>query len=116
MILTRRWATHCFSQFVVLDENGTVGIGGIRPTTTDDVGEVGYMFAPQVWGKGYASEAVTAWTDWAFQTLHLHAIIAEHVTNPASIQSVYSKMVIILPAVMRTRVTCVEKSLECARF
>ena len=46
---------------------------------------LGYVLAPEVWGKGYASEAVTAVVDAAFSLTHcveIHASV--RVENPAS--------------------------------
>lgn len=39
-------------------------------------GEVGYVFAPQFHGQGYATEAVAALLDLAFSGLGLHRVVA----------------------------------------
>lgn len=39
--------------------------------------EIGWVFNPEVHGKGFASEAATAMLDLAFGTLGLHRVIAE---------------------------------------
>jgi [ribosomal protein S5]-alanine N-acetyltransferase len=38
--------------------------------------ELGYMIAPDHWGKGYVSEAVKTLLDFAFNTLNFHSIEA----------------------------------------
>jgi RimJ/RimL family protein N-acetyltransferase len=46
---------------------------------------LGYALAPEVWGKGLASEAVAAVLDAAFQLTHAVEVDASaHVENPAS--------------------------------
>ncbi len=39
--------------------------------------EVGYTLLPAQWGKGYASEAVTALLDWGFEHLALNRVEAD---------------------------------------
>jgi RimJ/RimL family protein N-acetyltransferase len=47
--------------------------------------EVGWRFAPAVWGKGYATEGATAALDQAFTTLGLDRVCSvPQVGNPAS--------------------------------
>ena len=44
-----------------------------------------YMFARDSWGQGYATEAMTAVLDFAFEKLEVEKITADHfATNPAS--------------------------------
>lgn len=38
--------------------------------------EIGYTLARAYHGKGYATEAVTCWLNYAFQAFHLHRVIA----------------------------------------
>ncbi len=38
--------------------------------------ELGYMLAPEHWGKGYATEAINTLVDYAFTTLQFHSIEA----------------------------------------
>ncbi len=47
--------------------------------------EIGYTFASEHWGNGYAVEAVTALVDWLFDSLGVHRISAmTHPENHAS--------------------------------
>lgn len=49
--------------------------------------EVGWIFAPQHWGKGFATEAGRASIEWAFQVLGAdHVISLIHPDNVASIK------------------------------
>jgi ribosomal-protein-alanine N-acetyltransferase len=83
------WVIDGNREFVAceLESRKPVGIGGIRPTTELNVGEIGYVFLPEWWGMGFATEAIEAWTRWAFEELSLVRIIAEGVENPASVRA-----------------------------
>jgi ribosomal-protein-alanine N-acetyltransferase len=64
---------------IVLDGNaaGVVGLGsitwGFRAWRIDRA-ELGYWIGIPHWGQGYMTEAATAATKWAFETLGLHKI------------------------------------------
>ena len=82
------WTQGGFSQFLVIEreQESVTGLGGIRPTSTPNVGEIGYVFSPDWWGKGIASEAIELWVKWGFEELELAAIVAIGVENPASVR------------------------------
>ena len=47
--------------------------------------EIGYWIGVSAWGKGFATEAARALTDYAFAELRLHRVQGRHLTrNPAS--------------------------------
>lgn len=47
--------------------------------------EVGWTFARPAWGHGFATEAATAWRDWAFDVLGVQALVSGvHVDNARS--------------------------------
>lgn len=47
--------------------------------------EVGWVLTRDVWGRGYATEAATAWRDWAFDELGADELISViHVDNARS--------------------------------
>jgi ribosomal-protein-alanine N-acetyltransferase len=83
------WVIDGNREFVVCERQtgAAVGIGGIRPTAELNVGEIGYVFLPRWWGMGFATEAIEAWTRWAFEALSLTRIVAEGVENPASVRA-----------------------------
>ncbi|MFD0419678.1 GNAT family N-acetyltransferase [Streptomyces sp. NPDC127108] len=72
------WATEEYVSFVVEEEHGGEGHGGGRrlvanvavkaPRNSTGVGEVGYWTVAAARGRGVASRAVDALTDWAFGT------------------------------------------------
>lgn len=64
-----------------------IGDIGFKGKPDHDVVEVGYGIYPDAQNKGYATEAVQALVDWAFQTGQVNKIIAECLkTNHASIR------------------------------
>ena len=64
-------------------------VGNVRLGITDlenGEGILGYAVVPEYWGQGYASEAVKAITDFAFNTLFMHRVYAVvDIENLASI-------------------------------
>ncbi|KAL3467574.1 GNAT domain-containing protein [Aspergillus heterothallicus] len=79
-------------------EDRIVAQAGIKKGKSEVTGaerfEIGYMFVPAVWGKGYASEAVKGMVQWWFSvypevgrggiTEGVYSIVAK--TNPASLR------------------------------
>jgi RimJ/RimL family protein N-acetyltransferase len=58
---------------------------GDRQAFGDDAIRLGYYFAPEEWGRGYATEAVQAVVDGVFMLTGTKAIVADsRVVNPAS--------------------------------
>lgn len=55
------------------------------PNEVDGVAEIGYMIAPEQWGEGYATDALTAICGYAFDERRLHKVYANcYATNPGS--------------------------------
>lgn len=54
-----------------------IGNAGIRREKIDDrEAEIGYEFAPDVWGRGYATEAASAVAAYGFNELGVHRVSA----------------------------------------
>jgi len=75
--------------FALATESEAIGCIGLR--LGEDVhrrtAELGYWLAEPYWGRGLMTDAVTAFTEWAFRELDLVRIYAEpFATNPASIR------------------------------
>jgi RimJ/RimL family protein N-acetyltransferase len=62
-----------------------IGWSGIQPLEDSGETEVGYAFARQHWGRGYATEAAAAWLSYGFERVGLARIVA--VANPANTAS-----------------------------
>lgn len=61
------------------------GMIGLSPEPGAATAELGYWFAPEVWGLGYATEAGRAVIDFGFGALGLPFLVSGHfVRNPAS--------------------------------
>lgn len=71
--------------FMITLPNGTI-IGACGVSVLDDpLPELGYWLGTDFWGKGYATEAVRAVIDYAFEELMHDGLQAgARVTNPAS--------------------------------
>lgn len=62
---------------------GTIGFMWYQ--SDNNSAEVGYSLSRAYWNLGIMTEALTALLDFAFDTLHLHRVEAQHeVDNPAS--------------------------------
>ena len=83
--LQNHWDLHQFGQCAVFEKSSKKLIGLCGLHYSDDGIEISYMFFPEFWGKGFASEAVLASVDYAFNTLKIESIIA--ITQEANIKS-----------------------------
>ncbi len=69
--------------FVVMHAGQPIGMCAVEPCATD--AEIGYWLGVPYWGKGYATEAVRAVIDHAFEALgHPELQAGARVSNPAS--------------------------------
>jgi RimJ/RimL family protein N-acetyltransferase len=67
-------------QFAVTysEQQRLIGNCGIRMESHGDTeADIGYEFAPDFWGKGYATEAAQAIVSFGFRELKLHRIWAQ---------------------------------------
>ncbi|EHR59834.1 GNAT family N-acetyltransferase [Saccharomonospora cyanea] len=72
---------------VVRNEDGAVVGDVILDITSVEAAtvEIGWVFSPDVAGRGYATEAARALRDYAFETLNAHRVVAHlHPDNTAS--------------------------------
>lgn len=66
----------CFA--IIADGHCVGGIGLERLTDVHRLsGELGYWLGVDYWGRGIATEAIVAVTDWAFTTLNLKRVFAQ---------------------------------------
>jgi [ribosomal protein S5]-alanine N-acetyltransferase len=91
-------------------------VGGIGIALQDDVsrrsGELGYWLGRAHWGRGIATAAVRATTDWAFETFDLCRIYAGVFEgNPAS-ERVLAKAGYVLEGRLRKSVTKDGKTID----
>ena len=83
-----------FQLAVTLQETGQlIGNCGIRKESADvRVASIGYEFAPDHWGRGYASEAARAVVDYGFRVLGMHRIWADCVADNTGSAHVLEKL------------------------
>lgn len=72
----------CFSPVVLKETHAFIGFVGLSrpgyavPLPFDPCIEIGWRLAKEFWGRGYASEAATAWLRFGFETLSLDEIVS----------------------------------------
>lgn len=76
---------------VFLPDGERVGDLCFKGLSSDGVVEIGYGFIPEHWGKGYATEAVGAMTEWALKQPGVKFVEAETDENNIASQKVLKK-------------------------
>ncbi len=70
-----------------------IGNAGVRmPYADARQGEIGYEFAPEHWGQGYATEAAGAMLRYGFEVLRLHRVQANCVAENVASARVLEKL------------------------
>lgn len=80
---------HGFSKWLIYDRDSEVAMGDSGLLVLDDYGwvDLGFRFAQPYWGKGFATEAASAWVHAAFNEFRLTRLGAfVHPNNHASIR------------------------------
>jgi RimJ/RimL family protein N-acetyltransferase len=87
MTMFGAWRANGYSMFSVLERDTGRWVGRCGPWCPPEWPgtEVGYTFARDTWGRGYATEAAAAAIDWAVTTLGWSDII--QTIDPANIGS-----------------------------
>lgn len=81
----RHWQEHGYGRWAIEAEGNTIGFGGPTYSEAFDAINLSYHLSPEAWGKGYASELVTAAIALALGKLEAEQIIGlARVANPAS--------------------------------
>ena len=71
--------------FAITLDGEAIGAIGLDVQPDHDRGEIGYWLGLPYWGRGYMTEAAHAVLGWAFESLRVHRVFAQHFTrNPAS--------------------------------
>ncbi|HAT9133953.1 TPA: GNAT family N-acetyltransferase [Legionella pneumophila subsp. pneumophila] len=83
--LQNHWELHQFGLWTVYEKNSNLVAGLCGLHNSEDGIEISYMFFPQFWGQGFASEAVFASIDNGFNTIKIDEIIA--ITQKANLKS-----------------------------
>ena len=85
-----KYQKYSLGYFLVLDKISTkvLGQAALMPDEIDGKNyyEIGYIFKPENWHKGYATECALALADYAFKTLGCNEVIFE--IKPDNIQSI----------------------------
>jgi RimJ/RimL family protein N-acetyltransferase len=85
------YAEHGFCDFIVEDKLSRrfMGRAGLHRMDDDEV-DVGYLFMPQFWCQGFATEALRGLLRWARETLAKDAIPAGRIIGFAPVEHVAS--------------------------
>ncbi len=90
-LLISRSSTDLAQYWFLLDKNsenliGTFGLHSLHRVRLSV--EIGYGISPKYWGNGFFQEAATSITQYAFETLNIHRIVAKtSAKNIASIKA-----------------------------
>ncbi|NYZ64187.1 GNAT family N-acetyltransferase [Luteimonas deserti] len=81
------WLVQGFAMFSVIDTATGRWLGQSGPWRPEGWpgNEIGFVFHPDAWGRGYAREATAAAMDWAFDHLGWDAVI--HCIEPGNVAS-----------------------------
>jgi ribosomal-protein-alanine N-acetyltransferase len=77
---------YSFWAVVERDSGALIGDAGLYRTPAGEV-ELGYTLGADWWGRGYATEAASAWLSCAFGTLGIHEVVA--LAEPANVASMH---------------------------
>jgi RimJ/RimL family protein N-acetyltransferase len=100
--------------FVITQGETLIGACGIDPR--EEAPELGYWLGTRYWGRGYATEAVRAVIDYAFDDLEHEALQSgARVSNPAS-RRVLEKCAFQWTAVRLTRIRAINSAAPVDRF
>jgi ribosomal-protein-alanine N-acetyltransferase len=80
---------HGFSKWIIIDRGSGLAIGDSGLLVMEEYGwiDLGYRFAQNSWGKGFATEAASAWVGAAFERFHMDLLGAfVHPENLASVR------------------------------
>jgi RimJ/RimL family protein N-acetyltransferase len=100
---------------ITLADKTPIGICGLKPARSG-APEIGYWLGVPYWGKGYATEAVRALIDHAFEDLRLDRLEADaRVSNPAS-RRILEKCGFQWSGVMLRRVRAIASAAPVDRF
>jgi len=79
---------HGYSFWAVIERSSgaLIGDAGLYRTPTGEV-ELGYTLGLQWWGRGYATEAASAWLECAFSSLGIFEVVA--LAEPANVASLH---------------------------
>jgi RimJ/RimL family protein N-acetyltransferase len=87
MAMAGAWHLQGFAMFSVIEKASGRWIGRVGPWFPElwPGTEIGWTLARDTWGRGYATEAATIATDWAFDHLGWTEVI--HSIDPANVAS-----------------------------
>jgi ribosomal-protein-alanine N-acetyltransferase len=88
------WAERGLGMFGVRErgKDAPVGWAGLQPVDGFDEIEVGYAFAKDAWGRGYATETARAVVRWGFEEHKLERIVAIAYEENAGSRRVMDKL------------------------
>jgi RimJ/RimL family protein N-acetyltransferase len=85
----QQWRERSYGPFAIFEKGSRqlIGRGGLFWIQSLGQVEINYMFEPSVWGRGYATEAASAFLDFGFGQHGLQVMVAT--TNPSNAASAH---------------------------
>ncbi len=84
----RQWYAAWFIELPTGERIGELCFKGV---SADGATEIGYGILPEFWGRGYATEAIRAVTEWALSVPNVNCITAETEEDNIASQRVLEK-------------------------
>jgi len=96
-----RWDDAQSADWAIVDSEGVGGRCALHIDCRRGTAEIAYWLLPEARGRGVASRAVNAVTDWAHTTLGIHRVLLQHSTKNSASCAVARRVGYIVEGIAR---------------